>query len=77
MYYYDEYLPQNIKSANDENLKYDISFIGTGHDDRIKIVKNIMNQGKQLGLKCFYYFYIPHKFVYLINKFFNKNFKGV
>lgn len=77
LYYYDEYLPQNIKSANDENLKYDISFIGTEHDDRIKIVKNIMNQGKQLGLKCFYYFYIPHKFVYLINKFFNNNFKGV
>lgn len=77
LYYYNKYLPTNIRSVNDKNLAYDISFIGTAHDDRIKVVKNVMNQCKELGQTCFSYFYIPHKLIYLKNKIFNQNFKNV
>ena len=77
LYYYDKYLPTNIKSANNEDLRYAVSFIGTAHDDRIKIVKNVMNQCKKDGLACFSYFYMPHKLIYLKNKLFNPNFKNV
>lgn len=77
LYYYEDYLPKDIKCVNDETLEYDISFIGTAHDDRINVVKNIMQQGRDNGLSCFSYFYMPHKFVYLKNKLMNKDFKNV
>lgn len=77
LYYYDEYLPKNIKSANNTALEYDLSFIGTGHDDRVAIVKRLMEQGNKNGLNCFSYFYMPHKLVYIKNKLFNKSFKEV
>lgn len=77
LYYYEEYLPTDIKSANDEGLEYDISFIGTAHDDRINVVKSIMQQGAANGLSCFSYFFMPHKLVYLKNKLINKEFKNV
>ena len=77
LYYYDEYLPAEVKSANAEDLQYDISFIGTGHDDRIRIIKNLMEQGKKEGLNVFSYFYMPHKLVYLKNKATNGEFKDV
>ena len=77
LYYYDKYLPTSIKSANNEDLRYAVSFIGTAHDDRIKIVKSVMNQCKKDGVTCFSYFYMPHKLIYLKNKLFNTNFKNV
>lgn len=77
LYYYEDYLPKDIKCANDEELEYDISFIGTAHDDRINVVKNIMRQGTENGLSCFSYFYMPHKLVYMMNKLMNKYFKNV
>lgn len=77
LYYYEDYLPKNIKGANDEGLEFDISFIGTAHDDRINVVKSIMQQGTDNGLSCFSYFYMPHKLVYMKNKLMNKEFKNV
>ena len=69
LYYYDKYLPKNIKSANNTELEYGLSFIGTGHDDRVAIVKRLMEQGKKNGLNCFSYFFMPHKFRYIKNKY--------
>lgn len=77
LYYYDKYLPKDIKSANSDDLEYDISFIGTGHDDRINVINNIMHQAEKCGLKCFKYYYMPHKLIYLKNKLLNKSFKTV
>lgn len=77
LYYYDAYLPKNIKDANSGDLKYDLSFIGTGHDDRIRIVKEVMKQCDDQGFKTFYYFFMPHKLVFLKNKLSNPNFKNV
>ena len=77
LYYYDAYLPKDIKNANSNKLKYDLSFIGTGHDDRIRIVKEVMSQCEEQGLKTFHYFFMPHKLVFLKNRLSNPNFKNV
>ena len=77
LYYYNEYLPKDIVPANSKELEYDLSFIGTGHDDRIKIVKSIMKECYKAGKKSFCYFYLPHKLIYIKNKILNKSFKDV
>lgn len=77
LYYYNEYLPKDSKKPNSDNFKYDLSFIGTGHDDRIKIVKSIMSVCKKENKKCFSYFFIPHKLVFYKYKLLNKDFADV
>lgn len=77
LYYYDAYLPKNIKSVNNSELPYDLSFIGTGHDDRVKIVKELIRQAEKNKLSCYSYFFMPHKLVFLKNKLLNKNFVNV
>lgn len=77
LYYYGEYLPKNIKSCNSLDMKYDVSFIGTGHADRVKVVKDVMRQYEESGKKKFCYFFMPHQFIFLQNKLFNKDFRKV
>lgn len=77
LYYYEGYLPKNLKNINYDKFTYDVSFIGTGHDDRIKVVKDILKQCKNNGYSCFSYFFIPHKLIFYKNKVFNKNFNNV
>ncbi len=77
LYYYEEYLPRDKKEPNCRNFKYDLSFIGTAHGDRIRIIKNMIQQCKNQNLHCFCYFYIPHPLVFLYNKCFIKDFKNV
>ncbi len=77
LYYYNDYLPKQSKKPNSSDFKYDLSFIGTGHDDRIKIVKSVMTECNKRGLKCFSFFYLPHKLVYLKYKLTSKAFINV
>ncbi len=77
LFYYDEYLPDNIKSPDRTNFKYDLSFIGTGHGDRIKIVKDAIKQCSTDGRRCFSYFFMPHPFVYMYCRMSDKNFRDV
>lgn len=77
LYYYEDYLPKDEPDPDHSVCKYDLSFIGTGHDDRIKIVKNVMRQCRKKHLFCFSYFFIPHRLVFLKNKLFNRNYKHV
>lgn len=77
LYYYEEYLPKYSKVSDASDFKYDISFIGTGHADRVKIVKNVIQQCKDAGKKTYDYIFIPHPIVFLRNKLFNRDFKGV
>ncbi|HEM5166085.1 TPA: lipopolysaccharide biosynthesis protein, partial [Streptococcus suis] len=57
--------------------KYDMSFIGTGHEDRVKIVKALTHQLENKQRNVFSYFFIPHKLVYYLNKIKNPHFKYV
>lgn len=74
LYYYEEYLPKIDLEGEPE---YAVSFIGTGHQDRIKIVKSVAKQCSKMGKNTFVYFFLPHKFVYLQNKLKNPYFKDV
>ncbi len=75
LYYYEEYLPKMPLKKND--FKYMISFIGTGHEDRIKIIKDVVEQCSIMGMSTYTYLFLPHKLIYLKNKLMNPNFKGV
>lgn len=77
LYYYEDYLPKELSVSNKESFIYDLSFIGTGHDDRIPIVKNVMEQCRKNGLRCFSYFYVPHQMVFLRDKICNQYYKNV
>ena len=77
LYYYDSYLPKIVKDCNAADLKYDISFIGTGHADRVRIVKEVMKQCEEHRKKTFCYVFMPHPLVFFYNKLVNKDFKKV
>ncbi len=72
LFYCESKIPKN-KSVD----QYDISFIGTAHQDRVKIVKQIKKQCDDLGLSFYAYCYSPHFLAFLYNKVFNKNYRGV
>ena len=74
LYYYEDISSKIVSSNNNE---YDIAFIGTGHEDRVKIVNKITVECKEKGLKIYSYIFLPHKLVYLYNKIFNKHYKGI
>ena len=74
LFYCERVLPDN---NTDSNPQYDLAFIGTGHEDRISIIKDIDKQCKENNLNFFYYVYVPHIFVYFYNKLFNKFYRSV
>jgi hypothetical protein len=62
----------NIADAKNEKVLYDLSFVGTVHDDRALIVKSIK---KNLShLKLFVYLYSPSRWIFYIRHFFNLDF---
>ena len=74
LFYYEDYLP---KDTGGKEYKYDLSFIGTGHEDRVKIVKALALQLENKQRNVFSYFFFPHKLVYYLNKIKNPHFKYV
>lgn len=72
LFYYNFYVPKPVK-----DYKYDIAFIGTGHEDRVKIIKGIKKQCDMYGLKMYEYVFLPHKLIYVRNKLLNRNYKYV
>lgn len=72
LFYLDEY--KNFSQKNKE-IKYDLSFIGTIHSDRYRIIKKIeqLLAEKELVLKSYMYF--PSKLMYLFMRIFNKNYR--
>jgi hypothetical protein len=74
LFYYDDYLPEK---TNMETFEFDVAFIGTAHDDRVAVVKELIKQCELNGRSCYTYFYMPHLFVFIYNKLFNRKFVGV
>lgn len=74
LFYIKDY--ENIKNEK-ENLLYDISFIGTVHSDRYKIIKEIEKQSKNLNLKTYFYFYSPSKILFFFQKLLKKDFRDI
>lgn len=73
LYYYDDCIPLNKAKM----YAYDIAFIGTGQEDRVKIIRDVEKQCKASGKKVYTYIFLPHIFVYYYNKLLNKNYKNV
>ena len=63
--------PEIHDAKNAKNL-YDLSFIGTVHDDRALIIQTIKNNSSHL--KLFIYFYTPSQWVFYIRRFLNKDY---
>jgi hypothetical protein len=63
------------KKAYDDEI--DISFIGTGHSDRAKIIEKIKEQCLKLELKYYFYLYLQNKIVYYFHKITNRHFKQI
>lgn len=68
---------ESILPAEEEAPVYDLSFIGTGHGDRVAIAKEIARQCEQRGLSFFSYLYVPHVLVYCYNKLLNPDYRHV
>lgn len=63
--------------SNKDNKLYDISFIGTIHSDRYRIIREIKSQADKKGYKCFFYCYLQSQFMYYFYKLTKKEFRGV
>lgn len=72
LFYCDDY-----KATNDlkQKYKYDISFIGTIHSDRYKILKEIEKSTKKQNLKLYMYPFLQSKFIYYFYKITKKEFR--
>lgn len=58
-----------------KKLKYKISFIGTAHEDRAKIVEKIKREFK--NYPTFFYLYLASKKIYWFRKLFDKRLKNL
>ena len=54
------------------DFKYDVSFIGTVHSDRAKILLDVKKYCDEHHLKYYFYLYIPGKTMLLFRKLFTK-----
>ncbi|SBS61188.1 lipopolysaccharide biosynthesis protein [Vibrio atlanticus] len=76
-----EFLPlffNNDFNACDNELSheqiYSVAFVGTVHSDRVKLVKQIVKQFEELGVKTFSFYYCPSKLLFILKKLFTKEY---
>ena len=67
---------RNTKKRKTSN-QYDISFLGTIHSDRFKLIRQIQELAAKHDLKCYWFLYLQSHFMYRIYKALKKEFKGV
>ncbi|WP_195927083.1 lipopolysaccharide biosynthesis protein [Turicibacter sanguinis] len=68
------FVPEYEENEIQDCPKYDLTFIGTIHSDRLKIIDEI-NMQLDENLNRYYYFYIPTKLIYIIKYFINPLFR--
>lgn len=61
---------------NQKEYKYDVSFIGTIHSDRYKVIKAIKDAADKNQYKYFFYWYLQSKFMYYFYKLTKREFRG-
>lgn len=73
LFFIDEYMkPFKIQ----EEYEYDVSFVGTIHSDRYKVIKRIKDIAAEKHIKYFFYCYLQSKFIYYFYKIYKKEFIG-
>ena len=71
LFYADEFCKNSMKN----HYRYDISFTGTIHSDRYKIISEIKKICFSKKLKCFWFCYLQSEFVYYFYKLTKKEFR--
>lgn len=71
LFYADEFM----RTEGVQDYKYDISFCGTIHSDRYKILSAIKEKCEEADLKYFGFHYLQSKFVYYIFRFCKSEFR--
>lgn len=64
------------KTHEVDQYKYDVSFCGTIHSDRYRILKSISKQCESNNMKYFGFHYLQSKFVYYIYKIFKREYRN-
>ncbi|WP_424004051.1 hypothetical protein [Maribacter sp. IgM3_T14_3] len=71
LFYLDDY--KNLNQSSD--LKYDISFIGTGHTDRYEIVSRVKKLCNKNNWKYYFFIYLQDIKIFYARKLFSKAFR--
>ncbi len=71
LYYADEYREKHEVKEK----KYDLTFIGTIHSDRNRIINTVCKQCENAGLRTYLYRYLQAKFMYIFYKIKDRSFK--
>ena len=69
------YANQFKKEQRVDGFKYDISFLGTIHSDRYKVIKQVQEIAKRDDLSCDWFLYLQSKFIYYFYKATKKEFR--
>lgn len=64
------YIPL-YKNAEVNSFEYDLCFIGSGHSDRYKQIKEVRSQAATLALNMYSYIYLPSKWIFRFRKLFD------
>jgi len=67
----------DFASIMSSRAKYSVSFIGTIHSDRYRLVKDIVQQYDDVSLPVFTFFYCPSKLLFVLKKIFTSEYAGV
>jgi hypothetical protein len=59
-----------------DHYKYAVSFIGSIHSDRYRIIKNVQSILEKKDLACYFYCYIQSRFVYFLYKITKSEFRN-
>lgn len=63
------------KAGEQSDIKYDLLFIGTVHGQRYTQLEAIKKQAEKLGLRVFFYYYMPSRTLYFIRKIIDRDFR--
>lgn len=72
LFYINSYSPQKV-----DKFIYDISFVGTIHSDRFKILNQLKKECIDKNIKYYFYLFFQNKRIILLKKLIDKNLKGL
>lgn len=73
LFYADEFARQGKEK---EEFQYDMSFCGTIHSDRYKVLKNVELQCKEKGLRFEKFYYLQSKFMFYFYKMTKREYRN-
>ena len=75
LFYINKYKEVGKKQRN--SYKYDVSYIGTAHPQKIKLINEIAEKIKKIYPLQYIYHYIPSKIKYYYHKILNEEYKNI